>query len=72
MSSTDSTPWQKAQASNSGGACVELRRHRGVAQLRDSKLGNESPILVFNGMELRSFLDGAKNGEFDHLLAGLE
>lgn len=72
MSSTDDTPWQKAKASNSGGGCLEFRRHQGTAQLRDSKRGDESPILSFNRMELSSFLDGARNGEFDHLLNGLE
>lgn len=63
------TPWIKARKSGgNGGNCVELRRHDGMIELRDSKDDGHGPILRFRPDELDAFLDGAKNGEFDHLL----
>jgi Domain of unknown function (DUF397). len=63
------TPWIKARKSaGNGGECVELRRHDGVIELRDSKDAGKGPILRFSRAELDAFVDGAKNGEFDHLL----
>jgi hypothetical protein len=32
---------------------------------RDSKHGNDSPLLVFSGREWGNFLAGVKKGEFD-------
>ncbi|MGH3716672.1 MAG: DUF397 domain-containing protein [Micromonosporaceae bacterium] len=64
------TPWIKARKSgNNGGGCVELRRHDGMIELRDTKDDGRGPILRFRPDELDAFLDGAKNGEFDHLLS---
>lgn len=63
------TPWVKARKSaGNGGACVELRRHDGMVELRDSKDRAQGPALRFTRAELDAFLDSAKNGEFDHLL----
>ncbi len=62
------TPWVKARKSGgSGGSCVELRRNGEIIELRDSKHA-DGPTLRFTNAELDAFLDGAKNGEFDHLL----
>lgn len=72
MSILNNTEWQTATASNGGTGCVQLRRKDGRAELRDSKLGDASPILQMNRTELAAFLDGARKGEFDHLLAGLD
>jgi hypothetical protein len=67
--STPDTPWVKARRSGgSEGSCVELRRVGEVIELRDSKDKGAGPILRFRPDELDAFLDGAKNGEFDHLL----
>ncbi|WP_412541693.1 DUF397 domain-containing protein [Longispora sp. K20-0274] len=63
------TPWVKARKSGgNGGNCVELRRDGDAIELRDSKHGETGPILRFTPAELDAFLDGARNGEFDHLL----
>lgn len=72
MNETDDTPWQKATASAGSSGCVQLRRQGRVARLRDSKLGKASPVLDFNHTELAAFLAGVKDGEFDHLLDGLD
>lgn len=37
--------WKKSSRSGSQGNCVELRLSNGAVQVRDSKLGDASPIL---------------------------
>jgi hypothetical protein len=63
--STD-TPWIKAIRSGDAGACVELRRHAGGVEVRDSK-DPAGPVLRFTPSEFEAWLDGAKKAEFDHL-----
>lgn len=63
---TDTTPWIKARASDHEGECVELRRHTGGVEVRDSK-DRTGPVLRFTPAEFAAWLDGARNGEFDHL-----
>jgi hypothetical protein len=66
----NTTPWIKARKSGgNGGDCVELRRNGDLIELRDSKDNGHGPILRFRPAELDAFLDGARNGEFDHLLS---
>jgi len=60
------TPWIKATASGDQGDCVELRRHDGTIDVRDSK-DPEGPVLHFTREEFTAWVDGAKKGEFDHL-----
>jgi hypothetical protein len=63
--STD-TPWMKAaRSTGQGGNCVEVRRHGGTIQVRDSKANGTGPILTFTRAEWAAFLDGARKGEFD-------
>jgi hypothetical protein len=62
----DETPWIKASASDSGGQCVEMRRHDGLVEVRDSK-DPRGPVLKFRAAEFAAWLDGARSGEFDHL-----
>ena len=68
MSTTDTTPWVKATASNEGESCVEQRRHAGMIEVRDTKDGGTGPVLRFTAAEYAAWLDGAGKGEFDHLL----
>ena len=60
------TAWIKATASGGGGNCVQMRRHDGMVEIRDSK-DPDGPVLRFTGTEFTAWLDGAKNTEFDHL-----
>lgn len=60
--------WTKAQASIGTGACAELLPDHGDVLIRDSK-NPDGPVLRFTRAEFTAFLDGAKNGEFDHLVA---
>jgi Domain of unknown function (DUF397) len=64
------THWVKASRSGgNGGDCVELRRHRDMVELRDTKDAGAGPILRFTEAEFAAFLHGASHHEFDHLLA---
>lgn len=63
------TPWVKASRSAESGQCVELRRHGGAVQVRDSK-DPAGPVLSFTVAELVTWLDVAKRAEFEHLLHG--
>lgn len=67
--STD-TPWTKATASSSTGACVELRRHSGRPEVRDSK-HPEGSVLRLSTPSAATWLRAAQAGELDHLSAGV-
>jgi hypothetical protein len=43
-----------------------MRRHAGTVEVRDTK-DREGPVLRFTAAEFAAWLDGARNGEFDHL-----
>lgn len=57
--------WRKASYSNNGASCVEVRYLDGVVQVRDTKLGETSPVLSFTPDEWRALTDGVRAGEFD-------
>jgi hypothetical protein len=61
--------WIKASKSMPSGACVELAPHGDSIYLRDSK--NPHVLLRYTAAEIDAFLDGAKKGEFDHLVTGV-
>ena len=63
-----SSEWIKASASNAQGSCVEMRRHDGMIEVRDTKDAGGGPVLRFTADEYAAWLDGAKSGEFDRLL----
>ncbi|MCD0442822.1 DUF397 domain-containing protein [Glycomyces sp. A-F 0318] len=49
--------WKKSSRSgNTGGNCVEVRGRAGVVQVRDTKLGETSPILDASPADWRGFL----------------
>jgi hypothetical protein len=64
---SETTSWVKASASDSYGECAEMRRHAGMVEVRDTK-DREGPVLRFTAAEFAAWLDGARNGEFDHLV----
>ena len=68
MSTMNDLAWRKATASGNNG-CVELAPlpDGGIA-VRDSKLGDDSPILQFDQHEFTSFVRGVRAGEFDQLM----
>ena len=64
---SDTTPWIKATASDPNGQCVESRRHEDMVEVRDTK-DRSGPVLRFTSAEFSAWLDGARRGEFDHLI----
>ncbi|WP_232664628.1 DUF397 domain-containing protein [Pseudonocardia sp. TRM90224] len=61
--------WRKATASNPSGDCVELAdlASGGVA-VRHSR-APRGPALLYTRAEIAAFIRGAKDGEFDDLIA---
>jgi hypothetical protein len=60
--------WVKASRSAASSECVEMRRHGGLIEVRDSK-DPDGPVLRFTRAEFLAWVDGAANGEFRHLAA---
>ncbi len=57
--------WFKSSLSSGGDNCVEVRFTDNGVQVRDSKLGEISPVLSFTESEWAAFTGGAYWGEFD-------
>jgi hypothetical protein len=62
--------WQKSSRSNPSGNCVELTRLHGSPDIavRNSR-DPEGPALVYTPDEIAAFIEGARDGDFDHLIA---
>jgi Domain of unknown function (DUF397) len=58
--------WVKASLSAGLNACVELAPYGGMIALRDSK--DPDIFLRFTPLEIFAFINGARRGEFDHLV----
>lgn len=63
----DEPTYRKSSYSADNG-CVELADlGAGIIGVRDSKLGDASPVLHFTRAEVAAWLAGSKAGEFDDL-----
>lgn len=61
--------WRKSRASNPNGDCVELAGlDGGEVAVRNSR-DPRGPALIFTRAEITAFLRGAKDEEFDDLIA---
>jgi hypothetical protein len=62
--------WQKSRRSNPSGNCVELASLPGDAGIavRNSRFP-EGPALVYTMEEIAAFVHGARDGDFDNLIA---
>ena len=61
--------WQKSQRSNPSGNCVEMARlPEGSIAVRNSR-HPDGPALVYTVDEIEAFLLGARDGDFDNLIA---
>jgi hypothetical protein len=62
--------WQKSRRSNPSGNCVELARlpHGAGFAMRNSR-DPEGPALIYTYEEIAAFIGGARDGDFDNLLA---
>ncbi|MEU4507136.1 DUF397 domain-containing protein [Streptomyces sp. NPDC024089] len=60
--------WRKSARSNAAGNCVEVARlEGGEIAVRNSRFPS-GPALVYTPAEMKSFLLGVKDGEFDFAL----
>ena len=60
--------WRKSRFSSAQGNCVEAARlSRDQVAVRNSR-HPEGPALIFSDAEVRAFLEGVKDGDFDDLL----
>lgn len=61
--------WQKSRRSNPSGNCVEMAElPTGEIAVRNSRYPT-GPVLVYTREEIEAFVGGAKDGDFDHLIA---
>ena len=62
--------WRKSRRSNPSGNCVEVSELTGTTDVavRNSR-DPEGPALVYTRAELAAFVQGAKDGDFDDLIA---
>jgi hypothetical protein len=61
------TEWRTSSYSNNG-TCVEVADlPDGGRLVRDTKLGEASPVLRYTAAEWRAFIAGVKAGKFDDL-----
>jgi hypothetical protein len=61
--------WLKSQHSNPSGNCVEMAcLPTGEIAVRNSR-HPAGPVLLYTQAEMAAFLRGAKDGEFDRILA---
>lgn len=60
--------WHKSRHSGGNGDCVEVARlQTGEVAVRHSKSPG-GPALIYTPSEIRAFLAGVKDGEFDYLV----
>jgi hypothetical protein len=65
---TSTWTWRKSSRSAGSGACVEIGTSSDTRRtaVRDSKIGDDSPVLAFGPGGMRAFLLKAKDGKLDH------
>jgi hypothetical protein len=60
--------WRKSVRSSAQGNCVETARLTSHEVAVRNSRHPEGPALIFSDAEVRAFLEGVKDGDFDYLL----
>jgi hypothetical protein len=60
--------WQKSRRSNPSGNCVEMAALPGGAVAVRNSRHPDGPALIYTRDEMVAFLEGARDGDFDHLV----
>lgn len=60
--------WQKSRRSNPSGNCVEMATLPGGGVAVRNSRHPDGPALVYTRDEIVAFLEGARDGDFDHLV----
>ncbi|WP_018655964.1 DUF397 domain-containing protein [Actinomadura flavalba] len=61
--------WLKSRRSNSQGNCVEIAELPGDRIAMRNSRHPEGPALIYTRPEIEALIMGAKDGDFDHLIA---
>jgi hypothetical protein len=61
--------WQKSSRSNPSGNCVELAPLPGGGIAMRNSRDPEGPALIYTHDEIAAFIAGARDGDFDNLIA---
>jgi hypothetical protein len=61
--------WTKPWSGTNGGSCLEVKRLPGGQIALRQSTDPAGPALVLEGHEMRAFIEGAKAGLADYLLA---
>jgi hypothetical protein len=65
MQDISGAAWRKSSYSGSGNACVEVADLPGGTAVRDSKLGDASPVLSVTAPQWSALIAGVRAGELD-------
>jgi hypothetical protein len=61
--------WQKSGRSNPSGNCVEMASLPGGGVAMRNSRDPEGPALIYTNAEIEAFIAGARDGDFDNLIA---
>ena len=61
--------WLKSRRSNSQGNCVEIAELPGGRVAMRNSRHPDGPALIYTRREIEALILGAKDGDFDHLIA---
>lgn len=61
--------WLKSRRSNSQGNCVEIAELPGGRVAMRNSRHPDGPALIYTRPEIEALILGAKDGDFDHLIA---
>jgi len=60
--------WQKSRASSDAGGCVEMAKLPGGEIVVRNSRQPGGPALIYTQAEIEALIQGAKDGDFDHLI----